>query len=225
VVEQESAPGGFGPRSTTHIESVSPEGGKAARLRSVPGDLGRVAASPRGDGLYLRTPEVRFLPLPDGPAPRVAGFPGGASATRFAVTADGKAAYLSERGQLVKVALGSGEREAVTFTAAVKLEVADPVRPQWSPPEVGGAVPTRGEQSPGLSPDGRSLTFMAAGHLWQQPFDGRPARRLLGGDAWEREPALSPDGRRLAAARRYRASRTWAGRAGPSGGWSFWAGR
>jgi imidazolonepropionase-like amidohydrolase len=39
---------------------------------------------------------------------------------------------------------------------------------------------------------------MAAGLLWQQSLDGKPARRLLGGDAWEGEPALSPDGRQVA---------------------------
>jgi imidazolonepropionase-like amidohydrolase/Tol biopolymer transport system component len=201
VVEQEAGPA-FLARSTTHLETITPKEGKVTRLRSLPGDLGRVAASPKGDGVYVRTPEVRFLALPDGPAPQVAPFPAARSTTRFAVTADGKAAYLSERGQLAKVAPGGGEREAVNFRAAVKLEVAEPVRPKWAPPEVGAAVRPRGVLGPELSPDGRGLTFMAAGFLWQQPLDGRPARRLLGGDAWECEPALSPDGRQLAFVRR-----------------------
>ncbi len=208
VVDQEPAPGGFGARSTTHVEAVGPKGGKVTRLRSVPGDFGRVAASPKGDGVYVRTPDVRLLPLPDGPAPQVSPFPGGGSATRFAVTADGKAAYLAGRGQLTKVALGGGgAREDIPVRAQVKLEVADPVKSKWAPPEVGGAAPARAVLSPALSPDGRGLTFMAAGYLWQQPLDGRPARRLLGGDAWECEPALSPDGRQLAFVRAHQGQR------------------
>jgi Tol biopolymer transport system component len=198
VVEQEAAGGGFFPRSTTHIETITPKDGKVVRLRTLPGDLGRVAVSPKGDGLYCRSPELRFLPLNDDAAKRDSPLPGRGSATRFAVAADGKAAYLSGRGQLEKVALGSGEREVLKFSAQVKLEVADTVRPKWAPPDVGAAVHPRAVLGPELSPNGQSLTFMAAGYMWQQSLDGRPARRLIGDDAWEREPALSPDGRQLA---------------------------
>jgi imidazolonepropionase-like amidohydrolase/Tol biopolymer transport system component len=197
VVEQEAG-GGFTARSTTHVETATPNDGKVKRLRTLPGDLGHVAGSPGGDGIFIRTPEVQFLRLADGVAPRVTGVPGGGSASRFAVTADGKTAYLSERGQLVKVALGSGARAGVTFRAAVKLEVAEPVRPKWAPPAVGVAVQPRAVLRPQLSPGGRSLTFAAAGHIWQQFLDGGSAHRLLQGETWETEPALSPDGRHLA---------------------------
>lgn len=200
VLEQEERDGGFLARSTTHIETLSPKDGKISRLRSVPGNLGRVAGSPKGDGIYLRTPELRFLRLPDGPAPRITGFPdaGGDTTTRFAVTVDGKTAYLSGRGEVVKIALPGGERKALKLRAAVQMEVADPVRPKWTPAEAGDPVRPRGVLNPELSPDGRSLTFMAGGYLWQQSLDGKTARRLLKGDAWECEPALAPDGRQLA---------------------------
>jgi imidazolonepropionase-like amidohydrolase/Tol biopolymer transport system component len=200
VVEQEAGGGGFMARSTTHIETLTAKDGKVSRLRSVQGDLGWVVGSPKGGGLYYGSPQVRFLSLAEGaarPAPNPGPGPGG-PARAFAVTADGKAAYQSGRGQLVRVTLADGEREVIPFGARVRLEVADPVRPKWDPPEVGGAVPARGVLNPELSPDGRSLTFMAGGYLWRQTLDGQPARRLLGGDAWECEPALSPDGRLLA---------------------------
>jgi imidazolonepropionase-like amidohydrolase/Tol biopolymer transport system component len=201
VVEQEAGSSGFMARSTTHIEAFGLEDGKAARLRSQPGDLGRVVGSTKRDGLYYRAGEIRYLPLGEveGPsAPITRAGPGFAAATRFAITGDGKTAYESGRGQLVKVALDGGAREVIHFTAQVKLEVADPVRPKWEPPEVGGALRTRAVLNPELASDGRGLIFMAGGILWQQPLDGKPARRLLKGDAWDSEPSLSPDGRQLA---------------------------
>ena len=204
VVEQETTPGSMFPRSTTHVETINPKDGKVTRLRSVQGDLGRVAVGPKADGHYSRSSELRFLPLAGGAARRVsilsagAGGFGGGSPIRFAVTADGKTAYLSGRGQLLRVALETGEREPIPMSAHVKLEVAEPVRPNWAPPEVGGTVRVRAVLGPQLSPNGRSLIFMAAGYLWEQSLDGKPARRLIADDAWEREPALSPDGRLLA---------------------------
>jgi Tol biopolymer transport system component/imidazolonepropionase-like amidohydrolase len=204
VVEQGAGGGGFMVPSTTHIETLTAKEGKVVRLRSADGDLGRVAGSAKGDGLYYRSPQVRFMALADGatgPVPKPGGAPGfgpGGASTQFAVTADGKTAYQSGRGQLLKVTLDGDKRDVIGFTAKVKMEVAEPARPKWSPPEVGGTVRARAVLNPELSPDGRSLVFMAGGHLWQQPLDGNPARRLLQGDAWESEPALSPAGRLLA---------------------------
>jgi Tol biopolymer transport system component len=198
VVEQETTSGSFFPRSTTHVETLGTSEGKIVRLRSVPGDLGRVAVSPAGDGLFCRSPELRFLPLPDGADQRVSALPGGRSASRFAVSADGKTIFVSDRGQIVKVSRRDGEREVVPLAAQVKLEIADTPRPRWSSPEGGSNSQARGVLSPQLTPNGRSLIFMAAGYLWRQPLDGKPAQRLLQGDAWESDPALAPDGRQLA---------------------------
>lgn len=196
-IEQQRG-GGFFARSTTYIETKEPKADNVTRLMTVQGDLGRVVGSLIGNGIFVRTPQVRFLSLPDGRPPRLTGFPGGTASTRFAVTTDGKIGYLSERGQLVKIALASGEREIITFSARVKMDVADPARPSWTPPTVGTAVKACSVLSPHLSPDGRKLIFMAAGFLWQQDRDGKPARRLLKDDAWQRDPALSPDVRHLA---------------------------
>jgi imidazolonepropionase-like amidohydrolase/Tol biopolymer transport system component len=201
IMEQDSAPRRFFPRATTHIEVLDPHASKPTRLQSVQGDLGRVVASADGDALYYRDPEVRRLPLRDGDTKAVStvsGGPGGSSQARFAVTADGKTAFISGRGQLFKVALDRGERQAVAFRAHVKLDVAAPARPVWARPEIGGAAQVRAILNPQIAPDGRSLVFMAGGYIWQETLDDRPAQRLLDGDAWECEPALSPDGQRLA---------------------------
>jgi imidazolonepropionase-like amidohydrolase/Tol biopolymer transport system component len=201
VIEQESTRGSFFPRSTTHIESLSARDRKLTRSRTEQGDLGRVVASLQGDGLYARGSELRFLPLGEGEARRIAplgGGPGGGSSSRFAVAPDGKSAYLSGRGQILRVSLASGERQVIDFNASVKLEVADPVRPRWTPALYGGTPRPRSILGPQLSPDNRTLTFMAAGYLWQEALYGAPARRLVDGEAWSREPALSPDGRQLA---------------------------
>src|SRR5262249_59957497 len=44
-------------------------------------------------------------------------------------------------------------------------------------------------------------------YLWQQLLDGKPARRLLKGNAWECEASLSPDGRQLAYVRSHQGKR------------------
>jgi Tol biopolymer transport system component/imidazolonepropionase-like amidohydrolase len=198
VVEQELAPARFFVRSTTHIEGLAPKEKNVVRLRSLQGDLGRVVAGPKGDGVYCRSPELRFVPLRDRGDSRVSTMPGGVAMTRFALAPDGKTAYMSGRGQIVKVGVGSAEREVIKVRANVKLSVAEPPRPQWSPPDVGGAAQPRALLNPQLAPGGRSLVFMAAGRLWQQTLDAKPARQLINSAAFAREPALSPDGRQLA---------------------------
>ncbi|MCP4247951.1 MAG: hypothetical protein GY778_12965, partial [bacterium] len=52
---------------------------------------------------------------------------------------------------------------------------------------------------PRLPPDGQSLTFTAAGHVWRQALEGALAQRLLGDEGFRWGAAvLSPDGRKLA---------------------------
>lgn len=57
--------------------------------------------------------------------------------------------------------------------------------------------PVVGIASPVLSPDGRSIAFVALNQLWTMPIGGRPTK--LVDDQWYKcHPAWSPDGRALA---------------------------
>src|SRR5262249_49041595 len=182
----------------THLEAISRDTGKVTRQRNFEADLGRVTASPSGDGFYCRSTELRFVPFPEGAERQVASLPGGGSPTQCAVAADGKNAFVSSRGQIWKIATENGQRETVPVSATIKLAVADRVRPKGRPTEVGDTARPQNLMNPRLSPNGRKLIFAAAGRLWQQGLDGGPPKRLLDGNAWERDPAFSPDGRQLA---------------------------
>ncbi|MEE8202113.1 MAG: amidohydrolase family protein [Candidatus Acidoferrales bacterium] len=201
--------GSGSPRWETRIEVMNPQGG-VSTLRVLKGHVDHVIASPLGDGLYCRrVPERRsnwepyeedllFLPLPEGADSRVGLLPAYESA-RFAVAANNKSIYLGKGGRLWKVALPSSAREPIPFHAQVKLEIQDPVPPpQWAPAVAGSSAPPRSVVNPRLSPVGRKLVFVAAGHIWEQPLDQGPAQRLFEGSAIENWPGFSPDGRQLA---------------------------
>ena len=194
----------------TRIEVRRPDG-TVSLLRSLRGYMDRVVASPTGEGVYGRhrrsaapsRPELKellYVPLPDG-APRHV-----VSLSHrmyweppFAVAGDDASLLLGEHGQLWRIRLPDGARESIPFRARVRLEVRNPAPPPaWAPAAPGKRAPPRSVQWPRLSPDGRTLVFGAAHHLWQQPRHGGEPERLLTGGGLEWAPAYSPDGRRLA---------------------------
>ncbi|MFB3111485.1 MAG: amidohydrolase family protein, partial [Gemmatimonadales bacterium] len=197
--------------ATTRIEVMSPEG-TVSTLRTLTGYAAPAVPSPWGDGLYCRRyrplipwhrrpPEdLLFLPLPDGAERNVVRLARPRGWTpRFAVAADNKALYVGQAGRLWKIALPSGAREPIAFSARVKLEIQDPLLPRrLSLTPVGSSAPPRSVMHPRLSPDGRSLVFMAARYLWRQPLGGGQAQRLFEGRGLESESAFSPDGRQFA---------------------------
>jgi Tol biopolymer transport system component len=116
----------------------------------------------------------------------------------FAITPTGDAVYLGEAGRLWKYSVRDGVREPIPFRANVAVEVREPTAPRTVAFPAPGELQTpRGIMSPTLSPDGGTLVFGAADHLWQQPASGGPAQRLIDGHGYERQPALSPDGQHL----------------------------
>ena len=200
--------GGNGSRDrTTRIEVMSPRG-TVSTLRTLEGTARRVVASPTGDGFYCRC----NVPLPGRDSEDLLLFVSAPNRAerlvlplasrwglrpRFAVASDNKSLYLGQAGRLLKIELPSGAREPIAFSSRVKLEIQDPMPPPKPALTTGSAVALRSVLSPRMSPDGRSLVFMAAGYLWQQPLDGSQAQRFFEGSGFETEPAFSPDGRQL----------------------------
>ncbi len=216
VIEREAGSGSdrwdFFPDAITRIEVLSP-GGAVSTLSALAGYADPVAASPVGGGLYYRRSptvwasplqpyreDLLFVPLPEGTERRIIQLSRHRGWTpRFAVAPGNESVYLVETGRLWKVAVPSGAREPIPFSARVRLEIRDPVavaKPALT--AAGRPAPPRSVLYPVVSPDGRILVFGAAGYLWEQPLDGGRARRLFQGNGFEEWPAFSPDGRQLA---------------------------
>ncbi len=204
VMEEESGSA----RVTTRIDVMSPEG-RVSTLRRVAGYVHRVLPSPIGDGFYGSRyllidgtedwpKSLVFAPTPEGEARYVVTLPGWHFFTRFALTADGESLYLGDAGRLWKISLPEGGYELLPFRARVMLEVQQPVLPPKPVLQAEDPVAPRAVEYPTLSPDGRTLVFVAAGQLWQQSLDGGQARRLLEGSGFVCCASLSPDGKWLA---------------------------
>jgi len=199
------------PHFISRIQVMDPQG-TVTDLQTLAGIVDRVVISSAGDGIYCR----RFVPLAklfyytQQDHLLLLSLPGGVEQSivpvsgtwywspRFAVASDSKTLYVSDTGRLWKIALPSGAREPIAFSARVRLEVQPPV----PPPKVAlGAFSISAPPRvliPRLSPDGRRLVLGAAGYLWQQPLDDGPARRMFEGHRWEWDSVFSPDGKRLA---------------------------
>ena len=102
-------------------------------------------------------------------------------------TADG---HIKRRAVDVDIVVDVPFRATVTLQrtsykiAHRPLDIAQPQR-------VGGIV------APAVSPNGRSIAFVAMGDMWVLPIGGRPVR-LTDDEAVELDPAWSPDGKELA---------------------------
>ncbi|MDX1493921.1 MAG: hypothetical protein R3253_07685, partial [Longimicrobiales bacterium] len=112
---------------------------------------------------------------------------------RAAWTAAGEILYTADGGVKLRPASG-GQETAVGFSAVVMLD-RPPYRKGLRSFQNEGPHPVRGIVSPALSPDGRSVLFVALGDLWRMEIGNAPVR--LTDDAFvEMDPAWSPDGGR-----------------------------
>jgi len=60
------------------------------------------------------------------------------------------------------------------------------------------ALPSYAAAEPGISPDGREISFVTGGDIWTVPAAGGQAHLLISHEATERRPLYSPDGQHLA---------------------------
>ncbi|MEZ5314100.1 MAG: hypothetical protein R2862_10860 [Thermoanaerobaculia bacterium] len=115
---------------------------------------------------------------------------------------DDSAVVLADRGRLARIALDSGTRTEVPFSAKVEQWAAP--RVAWQDGVTRGPVEVNVLRRPALAPDGRAIVFEALGRLWRQAVEngkavGDPQRLTpAAGEgsrpAREYAPAISPDG-------------------------------
>lgn len=192
-----SSPLGPPPLASTTIEVRSAQGtvSRMGALGALPGGVGRVTPTPTGDGFYYAAGgSLHRYTFGDTQSKVVGAFPG---QVRLASGADAQVVYAAANAKLWRVSLPGGNREEIKWMARVKMEVAEPLVKKWTPSE-SAAVQPRAVLTPVLSPDGRTLVFMAAGALWEQPISGGQAKKLVDEAAFQCDPAFSPDGKQVA---------------------------
>ena len=114
---------------------------------------------------------------------------------RLAWTPDSQSVVFWANGQIQRLAIDSDSPETIAFEAEVHKRVAEPIRFDYRTGQE--RFRARMLRDATTSPDGRTLVFHAAGHLWKQSLpDGQPERLTrAGNDQFEYQPAFSPDGR------------------------------
>ncbi len=114
----------------------------------------------------------------------------------FSFTPDGGAVVFNAQGRIWRVAIESGERTEIPFTADVALEVGPDLTASYRVPQ--GDLTATLIQDPQQSPDGQRIAASVLTKIYVMDADeGARPERLTAGDAWEFKPVWSPDGRWL----------------------------
>jgi Tol biopolymer transport system component/imidazolonepropionase-like amidohydrolase len=187
--------GGGPPITSTLIEARSADGA-ISRLGSLQGPLGRAVLDSNRNGFYyIGGGTVRYLAFRDAQPKALGSFAG--AGVRFDISPNNQTLFAAADAKLWRAGVANGNRQQITWSATVKMETADRAIKKWTPPS-GSNVEVTAVLTPRLSPDGRTLVFMAAGSLYEQPANGGQAKKLVEETAYQLEPAFSPDGKRLA---------------------------
>lgn len=114
----------------------------------------------------------------------------------YSFTPDGKSVVFNADGGFYRVAVATGQRTAIEFTADVELDVGPDLTFAYRVPE--GPLTATLVHDPQPSPDGSTIVTSVLSKLYVVGRDGGEPRRLTDGDAWEFKPVWSPDGRWIA---------------------------
>ena len=115
----------------------------------------------------------------------------------YSFTPDGNAIVFNAEGKIWRVAIDSGSKTEIPFTADIEIDIGPDLAAPYRVPE--GPLTATLIHDPQLSPDGESIVASVLTKLYvMDAEDGAEPRRLTSGDAWEFKPAWSPDGRWIA---------------------------
>lgn len=183
-------------RQTGRIEPVTRDEGGA--VRPTPSPDGRTLAFVRRD----RTKSVLFVrDLSSGVERRVFdGLDRDQQETwaihgiypAFAWTPDSQRIVITAGGKLWAVSVKDGTRTPIPFNAHVKQRITDALR--FAQKIAEPTLQVRMVRWPVVSPDGSTLVFVAAGHLYRMPLPGGKPERITNSNELEFSPSFSRDG-------------------------------
>ncbi|MCH8335985.1 MAG: PD40 domain-containing protein [Proteobacteria bacterium] len=115
----------------------------------------------------------------------------------YSFTPDGNAIVFNAEGKIWRVAIDSGNRTEIPFTADIEIDIGPDLTAPYPVPQ--GPLTATLIHDPQLAPDGENIVASVLTKLYvMDAEDGAQPRRLTSGDAWEFKPVWSPDGRWIA---------------------------
>jgi len=188
--------GPMAPPPLAHTVFETPNEGKIIPLAVLKARTGRIAFTKQNKSFYyVGGQQVRHYTLGDTTYQTIGAFTGVAPA--LALSADGKTLIAASDAKLYRLDATNASATKINWKAKVKMEVVKPAKRNWQAPSTTAANPSV-IMTPRLSPDGKTIVFMAAGFLWEQAVTGGEAKKLLEENSYQLDPAFSPDGNRIA---------------------------